>query len=560
MNLGREKMMPRLQAMAWHAALRRSNGRMKKSLAIVGALIFLALVLRIAWVGDDGYITFRTLEQVVAGHGLRWNPHERVQAFTSPLWLFFLLIPRLVSSNVFLNALGVAFVLDAVLLVVLFQWARRDGLGFFVTLLLLVASKGFFDYTTSGLESPLAYVLLALFAWLVRVWTETTAQRPRWAFRVLVVANFVILTRYDLALMVLPASLWVWLRTYPGTSWRFHLRAWGLAFSPLLAWVVFAFFYYGTPFPNTAYAKIPPGYPRWALLKDGVKYFVAMGMWDIASVLLLGSGLGLAAWAAWRFWRHRETRGQTETLVPLLLGMGMVLHLGYILWVGGDFMVGRFAAFDVLWAVMLVVWWAAQNDASRRFLVLAIIGLVYVAAYPNTALNSPSLYTNPRMWKGISDERGFYEEASLFMYVHGHFADASRPFPPTAWTQDGLAFRQEPRTVIVASNIGYFGYWAGTEKIIVDRYALADPLLARLPAEFPSRIGHFKRPVPEGYVTTLETGELHIQDPDLKAYYRQLALVTQGPLWSWERLRAIVCLNVGCYCHYLRAWEVRHTR
>jgi len=542
------------------AFLHENRGRMKTGLAIAGALAFLALVVRIAWVGDDGYIIFRTLEQVMAGNGLRWNPHERVQAFTSPLWLFLLLIPRLVSSRVFLNALGAAFVLDLALLAVLFQWARRDGGKFFVALLLLVASKGFFDYTTAGLESPLAYVLLALFAWQVRVWAEAAAQRPQRAFGVLVIGGLIILTRYDLALMVLPASLWVWLRTYPNTSWRIHLRAWFLAFSPLLAWAVFALFYYGTPFPNTAYAKIPPGYPRWALLKDGVKYFAAMGMWDIASLLLLGIGLGLAARAAWRFWRYPETRAQTETVVPMLLGIGMALHLSYVLWVGGDFMAGRFVAFDVLWAVMLVVWRASQHDTQRGLIALAVIGLIYVAVYPDTALNSPLPYTQPRMWKGISDERGFYEEASLFTYWRGHFMDASRPFPPTEWTQEGLKFRQGPHSVMVASNIGYFGYWAGTDKIIVDRYALADPLLARLPAEFPSRIGHFRRPVPAGYVDTLETGELRIQDPDLREYYRQLALVTQGPLWSWERLRAVFCLNAGCYRHYLRAWEARRTR
>ena len=532
----------------------------KRLLAVVGAIAFLALVLRIAWVCDDGYITFRTLEQVMAGHGLRWNPHERVQVFTSPLWFFLLLLPRLVSPHVFLNALGVALVVDAALLVVLYAWARRDGGVYFVLLLLLVASKGFFDYTTAGLESPLAYALLAWFAWQVRAWAEARTPRSKRAFQVLAVGGLVVLTRYDLALMVLPAAVWVWWRTHSRASWWFHFRSWVVAFSPVLAWALFALFYYGTPFPNTAYAKMPPGYPRWALLKDGVKYFVALGMWDTASLVLLGGGLGLAAWAAWQLWRHREVRDRAEVVVPGLLGAGMVLHLAYIGWVGGDFMAGRFAAFDVLWAVMLVVWWASRQPTWRPLLVLAAVGALYVVFYPNTALNSPLPYTNPRMWKGISDERGFYEEASLFMYLHGHFATSGRPFPPTDWTEEGLKFRQGPHTVIVASNIGYFGYWAGTDKIIVDRYALADPFLARLPAQFPSRIGHFRRLVPAGYVATLETGQLHIQDPDLRAYYRQLALVTQGPLWSWERLKAIFCLNVGCYHHYLSAWEARQAR
>lgn len=36
-------------------------------------------VVRLAWVGEDAYITFRTVENAVAGHGLRWNVADRRQ-------------------------------------------------------------------------------------------------------------------------------------------------------------------------------------------------------------------------------------------------------------------------------------------------------------------------------------------------------------------------------------------------------------------------------------------------------------------------------------------------
>ena len=41
-----------------------------------------------AWVGDDAYITFRTVDNFVNGYGLTWNTSERVQAYTHPLWMF----------------------------------------------------------------------------------------------------------------------------------------------------------------------------------------------------------------------------------------------------------------------------------------------------------------------------------------------------------------------------------------------------------------------------------------------------------------------------------------
>src|SRR5450432_1921923 len=43
-----------------------------------------------AWCGDDPYITLRTVDNAIKGYGLTWNPYERVQVFTDPLWALLL--------------------------------------------------------------------------------------------------------------------------------------------------------------------------------------------------------------------------------------------------------------------------------------------------------------------------------------------------------------------------------------------------------------------------------------------------------------------------------------
>src|SRR6185436_7945007 len=50
--------------------------------------LFAVVLLRTAWVSDDAYMTFRTIDNLVGGFGLRWNVAERVQAYTHPLWLW----------------------------------------------------------------------------------------------------------------------------------------------------------------------------------------------------------------------------------------------------------------------------------------------------------------------------------------------------------------------------------------------------------------------------------------------------------------------------------------
>jgi arabinofuranosyltransferase len=60
--------------------------RRLQTLACVVLLALFAVVLcRTAWVGDDAYITFRTVDNLVHGYGARWNVDERVQAYTHPL-------------------------------------------------------------------------------------------------------------------------------------------------------------------------------------------------------------------------------------------------------------------------------------------------------------------------------------------------------------------------------------------------------------------------------------------------------------------------------------------
>ena len=47
-------------------------------------------VLRYNFVSDDAFISLRYAANLLAGHGLVFNPGERVEGFTSPLWTLLL--------------------------------------------------------------------------------------------------------------------------------------------------------------------------------------------------------------------------------------------------------------------------------------------------------------------------------------------------------------------------------------------------------------------------------------------------------------------------------------
>src|SRR5689334_3670413 len=71
--------------------------------------IFSFAFLRTAWVSEDAFITFRTLDNALHGFGLTWNPGERVQTYTHPLWLGLLLPTVAIFSDPYYVALALSY-------------------------------------------------------------------------------------------------------------------------------------------------------------------------------------------------------------------------------------------------------------------------------------------------------------------------------------------------------------------------------------------------------------------------------------------------------------------
>ena len=84
-------------------------------------MIFTYVFLANAWIGDDAYITFRVVDNFVNGYGLTFNPDERVQAYTHPLWMLLLSAAYAVTSDLFYTTLAVSYALCVLALAVVFK-------------------------------------------------------------------------------------------------------------------------------------------------------------------------------------------------------------------------------------------------------------------------------------------------------------------------------------------------------------------------------------------------------------------------------------------------------
>jgi hypothetical protein len=229
------------------------------------------------------------------------------------------------------------------------------------------------------------------------------------------------------------------------------------------------------------------------------------------------------------------------------LAAGALLYLLYVLRIGGDFMSGRFFSAPLFLCVACL----ATSDAllpkqSRAFALLAALALPLLG-------QTPPAFTGADFGKGYEmvanqahDVRAvFFPVASLT-----HAPLFTTEPPDHSWARAGHDLRRAARDpaqrVHVADALGFAGYYAGPDVHIVDHWALADPLLARMPAIEGTR-GHYTRAIPEGYLETLALGKNVIREPTVAAYYAQLALVVRGPLWSMARMRAIWQLNTGAF-------------
>src|SRR5688500_5056818 len=152
-----------IAAEAWPLRSSRVSARIA---FVIAGVIFGIVFIANCWIGDDAFITFRVSENLINGYGPRWNVAERVQVFTNPLWMFLMAAVAGITGEFYYTAMAVSFVVCLVMLSVIWRWLARP-VDAWLAVALLASSKSFIDYTSSGLENALGYLLLTVFMALV---------------------------------------------------------------------------------------------------------------------------------------------------------------------------------------------------------------------------------------------------------------------------------------------------------------------------------------------------------------------------------------------------------
>ncbi len=281
-------------------------------------------VLAFSWVDEDAFISFRYARNILDGHGPVFNIGERVQGYTHPLWLGFLTFGMAIVRSPIVISVVLGLINTVVFVALVGETLRRRGADRWLPRLLLVvlaqiylASNSWIVFQSSGLENSLTNIFIAILVF------EAFSKNPRPFFLSLSVA-LLLCSRLDHIAFVAPVAMVVAFQTKT-------LRGWAMIIAgaiPFLCWAAFSYAFYGTVTPNTATAKV--GIWPWnESIEHGLRY-----LWDwirIEPVAALGAfGLLIA--------------GVTMSRRPLALAVaaGCFLYLAYVVFVGGDYMRGRF--------------------------------------------------------------------------------------------------------------------------------------------------------------------------------------------------------------------------
>jgi len=437
------------------------------SLAVLGLLAVIAaacafstfVVAQRYWL-DDSFISYRYAWHLVQGHGLVYNPGERVEGYTNFLWTLVGALGIRQGYEPIYFTQAVSLGAQAVTLVALYGIGRTAGHGGLRPLfapLFLAGSIAFLAYPMTGMEASFVTMLVTLGALLV----ARRAYRGVLGGLALGLVFLALgLTRFDGFVPVILLASWPLLGAKlfdrkpelaaddaDGTPWKRWLVPLGVFVVGLAVYNAWRLSFYPTPLPNTFYAKTSFNVER---LEKGLRYL---------RFFVLGPGLWACVLGSIPLCLLRVSS------TARFLGWVVLGQMGYVAIVGGDWMPHfRFLlpVLPLLFALMQEGWVAAVDAfgptvARPRLSATLALGLLFgLHALPLwegrrfSELEGPHFSTHDAKRIGESMATNLPEDALIALEWGGivpYYAPRHRALDTYGLTDREIVERDFPATV-----------------------------------------------------------------------------------------------------------------
>jgi len=441
------------------------------------------LILRNAWVSEDAFITLRHVENLLSGGGPVYNLAERVEGFTHTLWFYIITLFRAIGCNIHASVLIPSFIFSFMALFVLFFKVDftnngRNGVHLInFSGAILIGMSAFIDFGTSGLESPLSFFLLAVYALFIS--RDYIRTKSIWMG---LIVSLMTLTRPDFGIFFLficfVYAFGIFRKT---TSLKVFLRF--LLFPVLLlgGYQIFRMGYYAAFFPNPFYAKSGGG----AYFSQGFKYLMDFFQGSLAPLIVLFAVLVL-------IWSYKSDMITSKKRFMVFFS-GVIYGL-FVVRGGGDFMHGRFLLPAILLISLSSVGAFESFFNRQRLNRIIALGVTVLLVFASLALKplqkrGASQYASNH---GITDERAFYNGNRVYP-----LADIFKDHTIIMWKTIGLNYRSLANSTRMKirtayGTVGFLGFYAGPFVHIVDQLGLTDAVVSRVKISRRGRPGHEK--------------------------------------------------------------------
>jgi hypothetical protein len=356
---------------------------------------------------DDAMISMRYARNLVEGNGLVWNPGERVEGFTNPLWVLFMAAVHLLPLPAALISLPVQIAGALFFIACLyFTWKIAEEIGAYAAMpLLAVGLTAFYGQISTwnllGMEVSVLLLITTAAVWMALKVLKGSPFSP-WLYVLLGVGTLV---RIDMAVPFL--AIGIFLTVFDAANRKRHLL-WGLGVLAafLGGQTLLRLWYYGEWLPNTYYLKVT-GAPFWLTIKNGLFVFLKF-VWRFNPVLFALPAVFALTWQAKSTWRERSP--------TLLLAWVFAAFCAYSVYVGGDsweskgganrFIATGLPLFFILLASTIETLWAwgqrANPHTDDPTEMLLKFGVVAFALLGLTEFSSPRETEFIRFWLGLA--------------------------------------------------------------------------------------------------------------------------------------------------------------
>ena len=476
-------------------------------------LYFVLLALVHSWIGEDFLITVRSILNFIHGLGPVYNIGERVQAYTHPLWFFLMSGVIALTKEIFYSTVlvSVLFSFLAVLLMSKAHEFEKKPFYFIIFILFITFSSAFMDYTSSGLENPLGYLLFSGLIWCFY---------KNHYFYLPLLAALLFLTRYDYLFIFVPFLIFYLIQP---KQWKGKIVSFSISGFIVLSWLVFSLYYYGSLFPSTYYAKTVNIYETIYTFRNAINYYKATMIRDFLTFLPFIF--------CFIFIRSRFLDKKDKLVV-----FSVLPYLLYILWIGGDFMQGRFFAIPFFLTAPIFIKCVFRSYKTFfvkpfRLIICVLLmkmsySLLFYRSFPIVEFFIGARNYWPANELGILtvNERAVFFEKP-FNYFNEVRIQINESYE--RWEKPQQGFKSN----FFCGYLGIAGLIMGKGSHVVDYCGLSDFFLATLKPSYTPVPGHHKRQLPLGYMSTiLSKGKVnYICDKNMREHWETVKEKTRAP-------------------------------